>query len=284
MAKSLLNKVCYMGDGTLTGAASYLSAILTYYGIEFDRIDSETPPPADFLSKNYALYILSDYQSRCFSSKVELEHIAESVRTYGSGLLMIGGWESFRGSDGFYNQTVIADVLPVRIDDEDDRINSSLPVILSTAANHPVLKDIPWNWPTYIAGYNKISPKVDAHVILNGITIDMRILGENVEDSRFQYNSTYEGTPIEEQGTVNLPSNETLAFRPVRSAPILVTGSYGFGRTAAFASDVAPHWCGSFVDWGTPRIQQKIAGDLKEFGLWYAMFWRNLVKWTGNLN
>lgn len=284
MTQKLLNKVCYLGDGSITGAASYLSAILTHYGIGFDRIDSGSAPSSDFLSNRYALYILSDYPSRCFSSKAELEHIAESVRTHGSGLLMIGGWESFRGSDGFYNKTVIADIVPVQIQDDDDRRNSSLPIILNPCVKHPILAGLPWNWPAYAGGFNKFSPKVDAKVLLNGITIDMRILGDEVEDSSFQYNSTFEGTPIEEQGTVILPSNETLAFRPVRSDPILVTGSYGIGRTAAYASDVAPHWCGGFVDWGTPRIQQEVAGDLKEFGCWYAMFWRNLVKWTARMD
>jgi uncharacterized membrane protein len=31
--------------------------------------------------------------------------------------------------------------------------------------------------------------------------------------------------------------------------PIVATGSSGNGHTAIFASDVAPHWAGDFVQW-----------------------------------
>ena len=48
--------------------------------------------------------------------------------------------------------------------------------------------------------------------------------------------------------------------------PIVVVGEYYKGRTAAFASDCAPHW-GSpeFVEWDD-----------------YGKFWTNLVKWITN--
>lgn len=37
--------------------------------------------------------------------------------------------------------------------------------------------------------------------------------------------------------------------------PIIAAGNYGSGRTAIFASDVAPHWAGDFVHWeGYPRF------------------------------
>jgi uncharacterized membrane protein len=47
--------------------------------------------------------------------------------------------------------------------------------------------------------------------------------------------------------------------------PFLVVGSYGRGRTAAFASDCSPHW-------GSP-----------EFLAWpdYGRFWSQLVDWVG---
>lgn len=50
------------------------------------------------------------------------------------------------------------------------------------------------------------------------------------------------------------------------SDPIIATGTYGSGRTAVFASDVAPHWAGDFVRWeGYPRFWAQmliwLAGD-----------------------
>ena len=33
-----------------------------------------------------------------------------------------------------------------------------------------------------------------------------------------------------------------------------MVGEFGRGRTAALATDVAPHWVGPLVDWGVPRV------------------------------
>jgi uncharacterized membrane protein len=50
--------------------------------------------------------------------------------------------------------------------------------------------------------------------------------------------------------------------------PILVTGSYGSGRTFAYASDCSPHW-------GTPQFVN---------WQYYQPFWRQLVSWlSGDL-
>jgi uncharacterized membrane protein len=45
--------------------------------------------------------------------------------------------------------------------------------------------------------------------------------------------------------------------------PLLVVGSHGAGRSAAFASDCAPHWC--------PPTFMKWPG--------YDPMWGNLVRW-----
>jgi uncharacterized membrane protein len=44
--------------------------------------------------------------------------------------------------------------------------------------------------------------------------------------------------------------------------PIIVTGSYGRGRTAIFASDFAPHWGGDFIRWPG-----------------YPQFWAQMLTW-----
>jgi uncharacterized membrane protein len=47
------------------------------------------------------------------------------------------------------------------------------------------------------------------------------------------------------------------------SDPLLTVGGYGAGRSAAFASDCAPHWCPpAFMDWPG-----------------YDVLWANLVRW-----
>ena len=46
---------------------------------------------------------------------------------------------------------------------------------------------------------------------------------------------------------------------------ILVTGTAGDGRVAAFATDFAPHWGGDFVRWSG-----------------YPQFWAQLLVWLAN--
>ena len=50
-----------------------------------------------------------------------------------------------------------------------------------------------------------------------------------------------------------------------------MVGRHGYGRTAALATDVAPHWVGGLVDWGDQRITQKVTEDSIEVGNWYAL-------------
>ena len=63
----------------------------------------------------------------------------------------------------------------------------------------------------------------------------------------------------------------------------MVVGQHGKGRTAALATDVAPHWVGGLVDWGDRRVVQDVAGGFIDVGNWYAQFFRNLLVWTGQL-
>ncbi len=275
--------VCYLGDDSTNGAAAYLAAVMKHYKIDYVRVNSPDAPPADFLTKRYALYIVSDYPSSRFS-KEQMEFIADSVKNHGSGLLMIGGWESFYGLNGEYYQSPLANVLPVTMQNVDDRVNSSLPIILIQMDSHPILKDLPWNWPASIGGFNRIIPKKGSHVLLKGITIDVRHLNDDIiEDCEKPFNREYEGNPIEEQVTVAISPTDSLGFRPVHQDPILIVGTCGKGRTAAYASDLAPHWSGGLVDWGKPAIVQEVDGNVMEIGKWYSEFARNLVLWTMNV-
>lgn len=60
-----------------------------------------------------------------------------------------------------------------------------------------------------------------------------------------------------------VPKDNTEVVVSVEDAPMIVLGSYGKGRTCAYATDCAPHW--SPVDFCT----------------WegYSVLWNNLVKW-----
>ena len=115
----------------------------------------------------------------------------------GGALLMIGGYLSFSGfqARAAFRQTALADVLPVTMLAEDDRVecpSGVSPAVLDV--DHPALGGAGAQWPLLL-GYNRVVAKEGAEV-------------------------------------------------PVRAGedPLLVVGTHGTGRVAAFTSDCSPHW------------------------------------------
>lgn len=244
--------VLYLGDTSLDTAASYLAGIMTHFNIGFDYIASDEPADRFLVDEAaYRLIILSDYPARNLKMS-QMEQIAAWVRV-GAGLLMIGGWESFQGSGGSYNGTLIQEILPIRISPADDRVNTSFPCLVCKREEHPILADLPFGKPPCIGGYNRVEAKADARVLLEAI--------------RYRTQAEASSCLFTEEG------------RDV----LLAVGEYGQGRTSAFTSDAAPHWVGGFVDWGDERISCSFAGTETEVGSLYAAFFNNLIHWTGRL-
>lgn len=248
--------ICYLGDDDITRAAGYLSGVLQHAGIPFDRVDSHQVPPDDFLAKPYSLYIVSDYPRERFRDK-HFKQLRESVQS-GAGLLMIGGWESFHGLAGEYQDSPMAEMLPVLMGSQDDRHNLSRPVFLRPARNrplHPALAGLPWETPPLIGGFNAFLPKEGAELLLEGVEYSVR----TTEDGSFRF----------ERQAVH---------------PMLVLGRYGAGVTAALACDAAPHWVGPFVDWGERRVTQPLLDreglpcGFVEVGSAYVLFFQQLFR------
>ena len=244
-------KICYLGDDHLQGAAAYLAGILTHFGIEFDYVPSAESPPASFADTQYAAYVISDYPAVRLD-EAAMNHIAARVAD-GAGLVMIGGWESFHGKLGEYHQSPLAAVLPVLMLQYDDRRNFVQPCLIEKRTDHAILGGLPWGTPPGIGGINSIAPKPRTELLLDACSYSV------------------------------LQSGHVHEFSPVGLFPLLVVGQHGAGRTAALATDVAPHWVGGLVDWGDERIVQEIGGGTIEVGNWYARFFRNLVAWAGKL-
>lgn len=247
----MAGKICYLGDGSLSGAASYLAGILLHEGLAFDYVSSGESPPASFSSSDYALYIISDYPAARFGATA-MTHVAARVQR-GAGLLMLGGWESFFGQLGEYHASPLADVLPVVMQQADDRRNCWQPCLIRKMADHPILEGLPWDRPPGIGGFNAIAPKPNSQTLLNSVQFSAHRTGGG-----FQFNAGAE-------------------------SPLLVVGRYGHGRTAALATDVAPHWVGGLVDWGDRRVVQKVESGEIEVGSWYVRFFANLIRWTGGM-
>ncbi len=276
-----MQPILYFGDGDVSRAASYLSGVLAHFKIPFERINSDQSPESDLFSKKHSLYVLSDYPRERFREN-QLEQLVKNVAA-GAGLLMIGGWESYFGKNGEYHQSPLVEVLPVRMLDQDDRRNYAQPLCVRKLRDHEILDGLPWQTPPFLGGFNAITPKPDSKMILDAIRFDIRMIDEEenaITDCSIDGACELDGHPLLNRTTLDLKSGETMIISEVESVPLLVLGSFGQGRTAAFASDVAPHWVGGFVDWGSKRITQDIDEGAIEVGDAYARFFRNLVNWT----
>ena len=248
------HRILYLGDTALDLQASYLAGIMSYYGERFDYVGSDERFSDSLLKEDCQLMILSDYPASNFTAE-QIKEITDKVKE-GMGLLMIGGWESFTGAGGDYHSTLFADALPVVMQSRDDRVNFSSPCLVIKKHGHEIIDSLPFdqNIPA-IGGLNAFEAKQGAAVLLSAV----------------QFKA--------------VKTDAAVDFTEDRNYPLLVVGDYGLGRTAAFASDVAPHWVGPLVDWGDTRITARADGaDSIEVGSFYAAFFMNLINWLCNKN
>jgi uncharacterized membrane protein len=245
------NDILFLGDTALKEAACYLAGVMTANNISFDYLPSDAPISDDHLKANYAAIIISDYPANNFTP-TQFDHLATNVQN-GQGLLMVGGWESFAGQKIEYTHTILKNILPVIMQNSDDRINCSGPCLIEKLQDHAILANLPFDdYSPGIGGFNQFKAKPDANILLNA-----------------------------QQFAVNR-HNDNFTFTKTAASPLLVTGSFGKGKVAAFATDFAPHWVGGFVDWGNTRITAKAEGSVEiEVDNWYAEFAANLIRWVG---
>jgi uncharacterized membrane protein len=147
----------------------------------------------------------------------------------GGGLAMIGGYFSFQGIDGRarWRRTPVEDVLQVECLPYDDRL------------------EIP-------EGFSAVVDANSSHPILNGLDSEWPLLlGANEVRLKPEAGIEVLASLPEDQG----------------GHPLLVTGTFGNGRTLAWMSDVSPHWLpASFSNWPG-----------------YTTLWRNALGWLTRL-
>ncbi|MFQ5731480.1 MAG: glutamine amidotransferase [Planctomycetaceae bacterium] len=244
-----MSDVLYLGDTHLRGAAAYLAGLMHSWGWSFDYVPGETSANASLFENDRPLYVLSDYPAAHLTVDVQ-QRIVDDVSA-GAGLLMIGGWDSFHGSGGNWDGTPVGEALPVAIASADDRVNCDHPLVVAKTAEHPAVDGLPWDErPPLIGGFNRVAPRRGATLLL-----EARHFSAHRDGDEF-------------------------SFEPAGSDPLLIVGERGRGKTAALATDVAPHWVGPLVDWGDARV---ITGapeaDEVEVGDLYAKFLRQLLTW-----
>src|SRR5690606_22572502 len=92
----------------------------------------------------------------------------------GCGLLMIGGWESFHGAGGGWDQSALASILPVTMQSTDDRLNCDHPVLVRHVGEDSPVSGLPWSQrPPVVGGFNRFQPRSDATVVLEADRLAM---------------------------------------------------------------------------------------------------------------
>ncbi len=243
--------VLYLGDTALTGAGAYLAGLMTHWGWGYDYVPSDQPAQRSLFDADRQLIILSDYPASMIDTEAQ-QVLVEQV-AQGTGLIMVGGWESFQGQGGDWAGTVVAEALPVQIATHDDRINCDQPAMVLEHQPHESITGLPWaDRPPAVGGFNRVEPKPTSQVVLAVQRFDAaRRAG------RFE-------------------------FTPGHTHPLLVVGQHSQGHTAALTTDIAPHWVGPLIDWGPDRVTAQAPGSHGvEVGNLYATFLKQLLGWVG---
>lgn len=158
----------------------------------------------------------------------------------GAGLLMVGGWGSFSGPFGQWKGSRVEAMLPVSCLARDDRKHFPSGAWILKRRHHPLFRALSFREPPVICGLNEIRPKKGSEVLL---------VARNLVGHAKEY-------------------------------PVLVVQEQGGIKTAAFSSDLAPHWCGGLVDWGRRRLKLRLGSPLfVEVGDRYVALVSGLLKW-----
>jgi uncharacterized membrane protein len=133
--------------------------------------------------KNYDVLILSDvdadtiyfypefYMPSEWGKTIAMPNRLKSIKDFvndGGGLIMAGSWFTFSGryGRGGWQNTPVAEILPVKILNGDDRVESPEGAKVKVLnSKHPIMRDIPWEDCPPFLGYNKTLPKENAEIL-----------------------------------------------------------------------------------------------------------------------
>jgi uncharacterized membrane protein len=238
--------VFYAGDSPAGGPANYLLSILKSLKLDVTHIPPGKKIPKPVLKKTFDLYIFSDYGYIDLDAVAE-KRICDAVNFEGASLGMIGGWGSFSGNFGGWRKSDLAKLLPVQLSSSDDRLNYASGLYLKTCQQHKILKSLKWNPSPVICGLNRVKAKKEAKVLVEAFP---------------------------------LIHKETSVALSKKGYPLLVVDEVKDSRRAALSCDLAPHWAGGWVDWGTKRCLMPVNDSIKvEIGDQYVLFVQNLIQW-----
>jgi len=174
-----------------------------------ENLNEAQPPPAqanwfDFDKQHYDVIVIGDVSATRFArgNPGIFKQISELVRTRGSGLLMLGGYETFANSDWQTMGADLTDLLPVNLD-----------------------------MPGQVDGLVRVEP-TPAGLSNYGYLLRLTDQG-NPRDVWDQVLEPLDG--MTRLGTVR--ANATVLATNSGREPVLVGGKHGEGRTLAFGGD-----------------------------------------------
>jgi hypothetical protein len=237
----------FLGEGPranyVEGALSTTFQVSRVYGnqpLAGTRVESRV--------RDFSVLVLSDYPAPHLSDAHQQAMMA-AVERDGRGLLMIGGWASFGGPRGGYYGSRLAELLPVEIQPEDDRVNTPLgTVLLPRREPHAAIQTVQGQAPCIVVGYNAVSAKLGADVLVHGDVLR-----------------------IDASGRPTLERSAT---------PLLSVWERGAGRVAALAPDMMPHWAGGILDWGAERLSLSTGNEV---GQLYVAFLVDICRWLAHV-
>lgn len=242
-------KVLYAGDSAVGGPANYLLGILNSIGANVTHVPPFHRLSASVLKKKFDLIILSDFPKKNMPKASE-EMVLCQIEN-GTGFLMVGGWGSFSGPFGKWRGSLIEKILPVTCSPKDDRVNFPGGALAVQAKKHPCLIAGDFKNPPVICGLNHLIPRKESLTILEAKRITVNKIGN---------------LKLERHGR-----------------PLLVVNRNAGLRTAALATDLAPHWCGGLVDWGRKSKKIKVKNGIYiEVGDMYVRFVASLLLWLAD--
>ena len=243
-------RVLYAGDGQKHGAAKYLLSVLEFLKVNYVYVPSSEILTPVHLKFHFDIVIFSDY--RHDRLPIESEDSLLRMISGGTGFMMIGGWSSFRGLSGHWNHSKIEKLLPVVCLKKDDRWNfsSGAAVQIKKGSQKVFSKSLFQDSPV-ICGLNEVIPKKESRTLLTAKPLKI----------------------------VSSKSGKAAAKISLAEYPLLVIHSDPKKKIAALTTDLAPHWCGGLIDWGTKREKLDFEGIYIELGNKYIEFISSLLKW-----
>ena len=197
--------------------------------------DSEELPAGDaYILEGVAADAVSPRIARAIELRVEA----------GAGLVALGGLGAY--GHGGYANTSLGRLLPVEIEDGDDRECVPSGLFLRRRMMHPLFDGMPWDQPPVVTGCHRLKPRPGSEILLEGA----RILSMSA-------------------------SNAALA---AKTTPLLIVGDRGLGRVAALATDLGGTWSNGWAHWGAPSIP---AHHCDSLGTAYCHFVTRLASFLG---